>query len=642
MAHIDFKNGYFYGICTWNERHIFKAAYFQYSRLRKAWITDRRDLAESIQGISWSDAAREHVAKIDALAETSFAMSYAKESAFAPIVPDRLHPRTGLPMAFFPYQAAAIEYILPRKDCLLADAPGIGKTPTAVGVFNCDLKLRQVLIICPASLKEHWRREFELWKTRPVSVGIAEASYDEKVQDGCYKNGNPKFRKITHRDVWPGTDVVIINYEILERFHDDIKSRVWDYIVCDECHALKTSESGRTLFVLGGSRKEDVEVEGKTITVTDPKTGEKINRPKTRKEWVWYNAIEANRRLFLSGTPILNRPIELWPVLHAFDPGGLGRSYKEFAYRYCDAFTDLNRGKPGVGSLNVSGASNGAELGKIMRERMMIRRLKKDVLPELPQKFRQVILLETPEIKKWVAREDEIAQQLKLYEKHMLGGEPYEIEAQTGDQIVHAAEALGLRDAFEDTGEFKAYAMKLDYAASVLGLEPPYVAILFEELAQVRRELGIAKLSGVVPWVKEFIHGSGEKLLLFAYHTDVIEGLMQKLSVFNPACIYGKVPVPKRQLQVDRFQDDEDCDLGIMQIDCAGVGFTMTRAWNVAFAEEDWVPKKKDQAEDRVCRVGQTAEKVMSFSLVANGSLDARIAQSSFAKDEGINEVMDT
>jgi SNF2 family DNA or RNA helicase len=92
----------------------------------------------------------------------------------------------------------------------------------------------------------------------------------------------------------------------------------------------------------------------------------------------------------------------------------------------------------------------------------------------------------------------------------------------------------------------------------------------------------------------------------------------------------------RRQLEVDKFQEDEDCRLFIGNIQAAGVGFTMTRAHDIAFAEGDWVPSMIEQCEDRACRIGQTAEKIMSYFLVANGSLDSRIAQAAKLKEDNI------
>jgi SNF2 family DNA or RNA helicase len=286
----------------------------------------------------------------------------------------------------------------------------------------------------------------------------------------------------------------------------------------------------------------------------------------------------------------------------------------------------------------VDGCSNKRELGQLLRESCMIRRLKKEVLKELPPKQRSVVVLDSPDIRKVVAREDELALALKLYEASLSGD-----EEKSGNQLVETVLKVGIgRVDGDDPEQPNARRLDLDYAAAVLGLEPPAVAVLFEEIAAVRRELGLAKLSAVVPWVKNFLDGDEEKLVLFAYHSDVVEGLMNALLPYSPAVVYGKTPVRKRQAQVDRFQDDEHCRVFIGNMHAAGVGYTLTRGWNVAFAEGDWVPTIMEQAEDRVCRIGQEADAILSFFLVANGSLDARMVQSAYMKEENISEVMDT
>uniref|UniRef100_A0AB74UGS4 DNA helicase n=1 Tax=Caulobacter phage BL57 TaxID=3348355 RepID=A0AB74UGS4_9VIRU len=360
---------------------------------------------------------------------------------------------------------------------------------------------------------------------------------------------------------------------------------------------------------------------------------------------VWFNPVDAKRRVFLSGTPMMNRPLELWSIVKAFDPDGLGKDWKEYGYRYCAGWFDNMRGPQG--SYDFTGSSNEEELGYRLRSTFMVRRNKREVLPELPPKFRQIVLLDSPEIREVVAREDELAEALKLYESNVLKPENEtedERDIRLGLSILDTAYKYGFHKAVGPDGDPdkpNSRALDLDYAAAVLGLAPPAVAVLFEEIAQVRRELGMAKLPAIIPWVKDFLD-AGEKLILFAYHSDVVKALAEALSDYNPAMIYGGTPVHRRQLQVDKFQEDETCRVIVCNLQAAGVGFTMTRAHDVAFAEGDWTPTLIEQAEDRACRIGQTAEKIMSFFLVANGSLDARIAQAAKEKEDNINKVMDT
>jgi SNF2 family DNA or RNA helicase len=568
-------------------------------------------MAQAVTGVVWTDRASARLRTLMEAAKISEAMSWRAQTDYIPPAPPGL--------SYLPYQRAGIEYALMRKDTLIADQPGLGKTIQAIGVLNADETINSAIFVVPASLKVNWYREIDKWMLPNLTFGIAEATRIEKVPDGVYKTGKnagkTKYRKVETPDYWPDTDVVIINYDILERFTNQIKDRSWDLLVCDECHALKTAGSGRTLFVLGGKKeftKEQREKRKKEGLSTKP---------------IWFSAVEANRRVFLSGTPMMSRPVELWPIANAFNPSDLGKDYVDYVYRYCGAWT-TNYG------LDVSGATNLEELGQKARASFMVRRLNREVLPELPPKIRSVVTLDSPEIRALVAREDELAQMLRLYETTTLQGKgDVAGEIETGAQVIDAMAKMGVEDVDPERPNWRS--MNLGYAASIAGLEPPAVAILFEEMATVRRELGIAKVSVLTPWINDFLEG-GEKLLVFAYHSDVVKAIAEATQKWNPAVIWGGTPMHKRQLEVDKLQTDESCRLFFVNIHAAGVGFTMTRAHDVAFAELDWVPSQIEQCEDRACRIGQTAEQINSYFLVANGSLDARIAQAAKAKEENI------
>lgn len=625
MARIDYRDGRFIGLGTFEERLIWQKADFtlDHESRPKAWVAANLEVALKVTGVTWTDAAISAASLVQAYAEDSLEMSYQAVTDFEPPVPQALKDKGIGP---FPFQKAGVEYILMRKDTLVGDQPGLGKTiqailaANAIGVFNTDPMVNNGLVVVPASLKENWRREWVKWQTRGLTVGIAEASYTEKVPDGFFKNGKPKFKKVTHRNVWPDTDIVILNYEILERFAEQINGRVWDYLVCDEAHALKTPDSKRTLFICGGEQKAD--------------------RKKGRPTKIVWRPIDAKRRVFLTGTPMLSRPAEFWPIVRAFDPKGLGRSEEAFYYRYCGAYRTHH-------GLDTSGATNLKELGEKLRRGFMIRRLKKEVLPELPPKTRVVVTLDSHEIRELVTKEDELAQSLRLFEHMMAAPDPAKpfadveaFEAFQGNMIAERAKALGL-DAASGDGEGKtnSRALNMDFATAVLGLEPPAVKIDFEEIALVRRELGMAKIGASLDWIKTFLDG-GEKLVVFAYHTDVVEALIEGLKKYNPAYIYGKVPQRDRQGMVDAFQETDRCRVIIGNIHAMGVGHTMTRAHDVAFVEQDWTPAMMEQCEDRVCRIGQTSDKIFSYYLVANGSLDARIAQASKLKEDNIQETI--
>ena len=611
MARIGYEDGDFVGLGTFEERHIWKLHGFVWKGLKKRWIAPTLKIAQSVKDVYWMEAAVEAAAGKMENAELSYDMSFKGTTDFEVPLSDAVRERG---WDFMPFQKAGIEYASMRRDTLIGDQPGLGKTIQAIGCQNVDPGLRKTLVVVPASLKENWRREWVLWGSNGYSVGIAETQRKTRVRDGFYKNGKMKWKTVVDPTFFPTTDVVSINYDILDRF-PQIWEMQWDYLVCDECHALKTETSKRTLMVLGGWKKD------KTYK---PKGG------------YWMKAVEADVRVFLSGTPMLNRPIELWPICHAFDLGDLGRDRTDYAYKYCAAHTTSH-------GLDVSGSSNLDDLQERLRRAFMVRRMKKQVLPELPDKTRIVLTLDSPEIQEIVARESEVAEALGLFEA-LVGASTPKTEAVQGAQISERADLMGFSRAFEMASEGEgspsAKMLDMDYATAVSGLEPPAVAIAFEEIALVRRELGLAKLPVVLEWAKNFLDGSDEKLVMFGYHTDVIEGLIEGLKAYAPAYIYGKVPLKQRQGMVDAFQNDDKCRVIIGNIHAMGVGHTLVRAWNVAFAEGDWTPALMEQCEDRVCRIGQSSDKIFSFHLVANGSLDARIAQSAKEKSDNIEKAI--
>jgi len=220
---------------------------------------------------------------------------------------------------------------------LIADEMGVGKTLQAIGVANMTKGLKRVLIIPPATVKVNWKREWEKWSTHPnLTVGYCEGDHN------------------------PQTDVLICNYDIVNRHIDYFHAVDWDILILDESHYLKNDKSGRTKFILGGKDR-----------------GGRKHKP-----------IAAKRRLFLSATPITVRPIDLWTTCQACDPEGLGKSWWNFVHRYCDA-------KDGGFGLDTSGASNLEELQFKMRSKFMIRRSRRDVFGEIDPKPQRVFLPNT-------------------------------------------------------------------------------------------------------------------------------------------------------------------------------------------------------------------------------------------------------
>jgi hypothetical protein len=311
--------------------------------------------------------------------------------------------------------------------------------------------------------------------------------------------------------------------------------------------------------------------------------------------------IKAKRRVFLTGTPIVNRPIELWPIVRALDPQGLGKSWFAYTNRYCGAVQT----RYGV---DVSGASNLDELQTKLRATCMVRRLKSEVLTDLPPKVRQVIEIPAAGMESLVATER------AQYAQHR--GEIERLQAE--------AEALR-----EQGG--------VDYAEAVEKLQEATGAA-FTEMSKIRHELALAKLPHVIEHVEAALENV-DKVVVMCWHHDVVQALTQH---FGRAAVEvsGKVAIADRQAAVERFQTDKTCRVFVGTIKAAGVGLTLTASSTVIFAELWWVPGDISQAEDRCHRIGQT-DSVLVQHLVVDGSLDATQAKTIVEKQDVIDRALD-
>lgn len=451
---------------------------------------------------------------------------------------------------YLPYQKAGINYALTHPSVLFGDEMGLGKTIQAIGVINADESIKKVLVICPASLKLNWKRELKKWLTREMSIGISEGKQ-------CYAGY---------------VDICILNYDIAQKHEKLLQSVLWDLVIIDEAHYLKNPKAKRTQTILGREAYKD-----------------KCALP----------GIKARRRIALTGTPIPNRPVEGFGIFHYLAPSEFPKFFP-YAIRYCDGHQNAH-------GWDLNGASNLFELQEKLRASCMVRRLKADVLKELPAKRRTVIEIE--------CEDGIVSEEMEAWESRQ-------------DQINELRAAVELAKASDDEDEYKR-------AVEALNVR---VKATFTEISQMRHDTAVLKIPYVIEHLKNAIE-DGHKVVCFAHHHDVIDALRHE---FGPVAVsvYGMTSMQGRQDAVDRFQKDPDCKLFIGGILAAGVGLTLTAASHVVFAELDWVPGNVTQAEDRCHRIGQH-DMVLVEHLVLEGSLDARMAKILVEKQEVIEQALD-
>lgn len=295
------------------------------------------------------------------------------------------------------------------------------------------------------------------------------------------------------------------------------------------------------------------------------------------------------RRLFLTGTPIVSRPIELWPLLRAIDPQAWGNR-TDYGMTYC-------AGRWNGFEWDYRGASNLVDLQRRLRSSFMVRRRKADVLTDLPPKVRQLITL------------------------------PAESAGPKTAELLAAVRQLW---------KAKQQALTPEAVAALA----PHREVVQAQLSKVRHEEALAKVPAVVAHCRDLLEGGVQKLVVFAHHRDVMQAIDYQLSMFKPVRVLGGMTDEQKQQSVDAFQNVEDCRVFVGQLQAAGVGLTLTAAHTVVFAELDWVPGVMTQCEDRCHRIGQR-DSVLVHHLVVDGSLDARIARALVRKQAVLDQALD-
>jgi SWI/SNF-related matrix-associated actin-dependent regulator 1 of chromatin subfamily A len=423
----------------------------------------------------------------------------------------------------FDFQREGVRYALRRGGrVLIGDEMGLGKTVQACALLSCYRDECPALILVPTSLRECWRNALQTWLN---------------VDDGdiaCVASGNDGDKLI-------GSTFDIVPYSLVVKLLDRLQRKRYQVIVADESHFLKDRKTKRTAAVT----------------------------PLLR---------DARRAICLTGTPALNRPIELFTQLAAIVPR-VFTTVSEFGNRYCQ----------GGGPFAMwSGKSNGEELHAIISRLCMVRRLKKDVLTSLPAKQRTQVWL-TPEAKDMT--------QVKA------------IKAQ-----LEKLRAAGNASEFEEKRLVNAL-----YAAS----------------ANAKQEV-------VNEYLETVIEGSEAKFLFFAHHTAMLDGVSQFLAKKKIKFIRidGSTASTARGALVDTFQKDDTYRVAVLSIIAAGSGLTLTAASTVIFGEMSWTPGHLIQAEDRAHRIGQVSNVLVQY-LHAKGTIDDIIWGSINNKLEGLGQVLD-
>jgi SWI/SNF-related matrix-associated actin-dependent regulator 1 of chromatin subfamily A len=402
---------------------------------------------------------------------------------------------------------------------------GLGKTVEAIAFMN-TVGVKRYLVVCPASLTDNWRREILKWSTLACPPHV--------FRTGTLDN--------------PRDSILILSYglcsnvEVLKRI---LAKYRFEGAILDECHYLKNPESQRTRNIMG------------------------IHGIFDRAKFI----------ACLSGTPIVNKPVEIWSVANRLNPRALGtKNFREFANTYANE--KLN---PYTNQIEYVGSKNEHELGRRLRSSIMVRREKSAVLKDLPPKSRRAIYLDS--------------------------------KAQVENLVM--AES-NLYDDFLKTKK-----LDLDRANSAM---------------RVRVQLACLKAPQVVEYCKMILQ-TEEKILVFGWHRQLLTQVICGLSSYGVRALTGATPQAKRGERVHEFQTMPEIRVFVGAIPAAGVGLTLTASSYVIMAESSWVPGENFQAEDRAHRIGQLNSVTIDY-LVYPRSADEKVLKTIGEKNTQINLVL--
>jgi SWI/SNF-related matrix-associated actin-dependent regulator 1 of chromatin subfamily A len=445
------------------------------------------------------------------------------------------------------YQDEGVKFILSHRGTLLADDMGLGKTAQTILAFSRS-DSSQLTVICPAYLKTNWQREFKDWL--------------------------------------PGYDPKRLKLSSYEGAHALSQDSAHEFLTLDEGHYLKTPTSQRYATIAPMAKR-------------------------------------ARKLVILTGTPIPNRVRELWPLLAMLDANRWDPPYRSpfaglpsnvlmlpaadkkekgytpafftFAKRFCGAKLIETTQKHYIDrdwrfkkAYDFDGSSNLEELRRILRQTVMLRRTKAEVLKDLPPKRRQLIVFP---IQKGVLNQEI---------------DSIEVNEESYDRVVKSLESDKVK---------------------------------FAKWSETRHKQARDKIPLVLDHLSDCLESGSQKIIVFAHHQDVIEELYARLMFDGAVMAHGGHNQTWRDDAIDTFQQDPNCKFFIGSLGACGTGINLTAASHVVFAEFDPRPYAITQAEDRAHRLGQR-NMVLVQHLLWDGTLDAKMAQIVVKKQRVIHAVL--
>ena len=469
---------------------------------------------------------------------------------------------------------------------ILCDDMGLGKTLQTLCIVasdhhmraeefaktkNPDFRRLPSLIVCPPTLSGHWQQEIAHYAPFLTCLGFVGPSSDRH----------------RLREQLGKTDIVITSYEVCRNDIDVLAPFNWNYCVLDEGHLIKNPRAKTTLAV---------------------------------------KRLASNHRLILSGTPIQNNVLELWSLFDFLMPGFLGAE-KVFLDRFA---------KPIAASRFSKSSSKEQEAGALAIEALhkqvlpfLLRRLKEEVLDDLPPKILQNYYCDLSDLQKRLF--EDFAKKERQALTEAAGSEDKEAKQHIFQALQYMRKLCNSPSLVVKEGhkQYDAIQSQLTKQHSHLKdiAHAPKLTALRDLLVDCG--IGIANPTGSAEITAEPNYVSQHRALIFCQmkemldivQNDVIRKLLPSVQFLR---LDGSVEASKRQQIVNQFNTDPSYDCLLLTTSVGGLGLNLTGADTVIFVEHDWNPQKDLQAMDRAHRIGQ--RKVVNvYRLITRGTLEEKI-----------------
>ncbi|OBA24561.1 hypothetical protein METBIDRAFT_135132 [Metschnikowia bicuspidata var. bicuspidata NRRL YB-4993] len=485
---------------------------------------------------------------------------------------------------------------------ILCDDMGLGKTLQTICIVASDHHIRAEkyeqtnsdeykkvpsLVICPPSLTGHWEQELNQYA--PLLKVVVYA-------------GGPTIRASIRPSLFD-SDVVVTSYDVCRNDADILSELSYNYCVLDEGHIIKNSASKLSKAV---------------------------------------KQIRAGHRLILSGTPIQNNVLELWSLFDFLMPGFLGTE-KHFMEKFA---------KPIAASRNSKTSSREQEAGALALESLhkqvlpfMLRRLKEDVLSDLPPKIIQDYYCELSDLQK-ILYKDFVSKQKTVIEEEITKENPMDTVEDNSKthifQILQYMRKLCNHPALvmtpnhpqapkvtEFLKENNCALRSIEHAPKLTSLK----TILLECGIGVRDSEFSGSRNKAKQKQQQLVTSEGviseHRALIFCQLKDMLDIVEDELFKRHmPSVTYmrldGKTDPRNRQAIVRKFNEDPSIDVLLLTTKVGGLGLNLTGADTVIFVEHDWNPMNDLQAMDRAHRLGQ--KKVVNvYRLITKSTLEEKI-----------------